>query len=314
MSALGLFDKTLGIMYNRRMSNMTDGKKALAAGEFDTAEKKLYKALEKRPDDSELWWCMMLCKCRFKNDDELEAGVKQKFAEAASAGKSVPPTPFDTTYCKNALSYATSTRRRDFVDRVNAELSELWREKSGKAYRPAKITQKRIYTQSDFLRVATYVAIALAAVGAGLAVFGVYDVSSVPLWAGFIVFILMSVTAAGLWYFTKRAGGDAKYAVGILTAVFFAACAALLFVGWITANKPVVQISAAMVVIVALVGIVRMAFKRRRGKTDRSGGSGGKKSASAPRAEYDRQAVAQAQKKHKHEKKQSTGDYEDSFD
>ena len=114
------------------MSNLTDGKKALAAGEFDAAEKKLLKALDKRPDDSRLWWALFLCRRQCRDDGELSASLAAEFERAADDGERPPRLPFDDTACKNALAFDRDGRNRSVVEKIQNELSELWQAKRGK--------------------------------------------------------------------------------------------------------------------------------------------------------------------------------------
>ncbi len=248
------------------MSNLTDGKKALAAGDFSTAEKKLLKALDRRPDDGELWWTLMLCKCECRNDGELEKSVKAQFVECARSGGKAPSTPFESTYCKNALAYETGTRRREFVKKINAELFELWRAERGTGLKTAAVKPKRKpVDKCAVIRGCMYAAIAAATVGGMLGVYSVYAQSRWAMYVGFITFIVFAVASAALRYAVIRTGGNAKGALPLMISVFAFVCVSVLIGGLTTDNRIVVFISAAVLVMILLFATVGRVFMPKRG-------------------------------------------------
>lgn len=274
------------------MSNLTEGKKALAAGEFDVAEKKLIKALDHRPDDSELWWALMLCKCAFKNDDELVAAVKQKYEIAADEGLSPPPTPFDTSYCKNALKYATSTKRRDFVDKLSGELSDIWEKKRGKALKAPK-TNIKARSKKDNLAVAAYSCVGIAAVGGGIAAYAIFAHATWALWTGFGLLIMFIMAAFILRSRLKKSSGSLN-AIDVAMIIMFIAMGVAFMVGGLKRDmNSVVILSIAVLVTAILVGGYRIACilniggkKKKRKKSDKRG-----------KAKYDRSNAVAAKNK-----------------
>ena len=138
------------------MSNLTDGKNALAAGDFATAEIKLGKALDTHPDDG-----------------ELEEKLFAEFTDAARKGAPEPPLPFNDAYCQNALRYEKGTKRRDFVQSLVGRLDGIWiaaRGRSIKSVRMPKRSAPKARKKRDVKSILTY-ALSSAALVAGLAGF-----------------------------------------------------------------------------------------------------------------------------------------------
>ena len=292
------------------MSNLTDGKKALVAGDFATAEKKLIKALDHRPDDSELWWSLMLCKCGFKTDAELETAVKAKY-ESADADDPPPPTPFDTSYCKNALKYATNSKRKDFVERVSAELSDIWQAKGGKALKAPK-TNIKTYTRRDYLGIATYASTCVAAIGSGLAAYALFEHATWALWTGFALLIVFAAAAFVLRSFFFKAGGNPKAADIALIAVIAATGVVVLVAGIVIGSKSVIILAAAILVLAALIGCYRFLGGR---KTNAKGTARKKTKGQNTKAAYDRSFVAAANDNNKKSVKKGTAHvYKDEDD
>lgn len=311
-------------MYNIAMSNLTDGKKALAAGEFATAEKKLLKALDLKPDDSELWWCLMLCRYGYTDDAALTAGLKAEFIKAADAGDNIPETPFDSTYCKNALLYSRDGKRRAFTERVNAELSELWREKTGRAV-VLKVKEQKLVTRADVLSRCCYAAIAPAAIGAVMTVFGAF---TVKLWAAVLGAVL---TVAGLVvmlllrYKARKAGKTPKGVFAAMFTVLAFICIGLYVSGLITANAHALRAAFAALVITAIAAcaLLFMRTRRRARETHASARTASaKRGGQGKKAAYDRsyfsaatadeRSVKKAAKKSLTEVKKN--EYQDTFD
>lgn len=193
-------------LYTLSMSNYTDGKRSLAAGEFDAAEQKLLKALDRRPDDGGLWWALFLCKQRCRDDGELRSSLAAEFERAADGGLPPPELPFDTTPCKNALGFDRDGRHRKFVGELHKELSDLWLSKRGrplKGYKPAGEYRSR--QRGAALGAATYLFAALAAFGAGLIVYGVSAAARWALWTGAVLFVLSTAAAVAVRHALKNA-------------------------------------------------------------------------------------------------------------
>ncbi len=293
------------------MSNLTDGKKALAAGEFDVAEKKLIKALDRRPDDSELWWALMLCKFGFRNDAELESAVKAKYERAAENGDAPPPTPFDTSYCKNALKYAASSKRRDFVERVSAELNALWQSKRGKTLKAPK-TDIKTFTVRDKFRAALYTAITASAVGGGMGAYAIFEHETWALWTGFIILIVFSMTAFFIRrHLVKKYGEQLKLADILFISMFAAVGIAVLVSGAVVGSRSVLILGIAVLVLAALLGGYRIiASKPPRSAAARKSGVNAR--ANAGKADGDRNNIASPSRKIKREKSQN--EYQDKDD
>lgn len=265
----------------------------MAAGDFALAEKKLLKALDRRPDDGELWWSLMLCKCGIKSDGELESAVKQKYESAE--GNNPPPTPFDTSYCKNALKYSVSPKRKEFVERVSAELSEIWQAKGGKALKAPR-TNVKTFTRRDCLGVTVSAATAVAAVGGALGAYAVFEHATWALWTGFALLILFSFAAFFLRGAYVKHGGAHKIVDIALVAVFAATGAALLAAGVYIGSRSVIMLAAAILVMAALVAGYRFIGGGKRKDESGKRSARGKSDASNKRAAYDRANVIAAPK------------------
>lgn len=252
----------------------------------------------------------MLCKCGFKSDDELIAAVKQKYESAADEGLPPPPTPFDTSYCKNALRYATSTKRRDFVDRVSGELSDIWQEKCGKALKAPK-TNVKVRTKKDNVGIAMYSSLGVAAVGGALSAYAIFEHATWALWSGFALLIMFSMAAFILRSTFKKSGGSIKIIDIAFVVMFFAVGIALMIGGYVRGMKSVVILAIAITVMAILVGGYRIACLFN---------VGGKKSANGRttkgnKAAYDRSNVAaKGQNKNNKVKKEVKDVYKDEDD
>ncbi len=251
------------------MSNYTDGKKALSVGDFSKAEAKLFKALDNRPDDGELWWAVMLCKCRCRNDDELISSLKASFTAAARENRPVPSTPFESTYCKNALRFERGGKRLEFVSSLNAELSEIWAAECGKPLKvkpPKKV--KNIKSAHDGIGKAeiykylAYGAGGVSAVGGVLAVYSIFALARWALWSGFIVFLVFAAASIVFRRLAKRAGGNAKYALALVVGVFAAVCVGLLVAGIVRHNRDVIIFSASVLVIIVMACSFNLTYKK----------------------------------------------------
>lgn len=299
-----MLDNECAALYNFRMSNMTDGKKALAAGDFELARKKLTKALDNRPNDGELWWALMLCKYGWKNDEEMECDLTEQFTRAARSGAAAPSTPFDSAYCKNALAYSVGNKRRDMVARINSKLSGIWQEERGKKLRltEPKVKQNRSGTISLYA-VFTYLILLSEAVGAGVAAYGVYFYATTAQAIGLTVF---AACAAG-WLIIGRVsngkGEKVKGAYALGTAVLLLGGIALATVGF-AASSRVALIFAAIAVCAAALAVT-VKFTLPRGNGAKNGDTGGKKKHDNAR----RRAV-----KINKDDMGRVNDYEDTFD
>lgn len=283
------------------MSNLTDGKKALAAGNFSTAEKKLLKALDKHPDDGELWWAVMLCKFGYRNDGELESAVKAQFRECARSGEKAPSTPFESSYCKNALAYERGTRRREFVERLNGELAELWRAERGTTVKMTKPKPRRKpVDKCAVMRGCMYAAIALATVGGMLGGYSVYAQSRWAMYVGFITFMVFAVVSAALRYVVMRAGGSVKGALPLMVALFAFVCLFVLIGGLMNDNRVAVFGAAAVLVMILLFATVGRVFMPKRDGKEKRRAGGGK---TERKNDYDRSnALVEIDKNNKREK------------
>lgn len=306
------------------MSNLTDGKKALAAGDFGVAEKKLYKALDNHPDDGELWWAIMLCKYGYRNDGELADAVRMKFVDCARAGIKPPQTALDSTYCKNALNFEKGTKRREFVERLNAELSELWQQERGtkiKLFAPKP--KRKAVGKLEIMRAFMFTAIALLAVGGLIGVYSIYAESRWAMYVGFILFIICAITAAGLRIAIKRAGGNVRYTLLIIVVIFAFTCVAVFIGGLQTGSKATMYIAGAAVVMIVLFAGIEQFTNRDDAKSKRKDRARGR---TEQKSEYDRSqvtyvpryngksATSENNKNNKSNKERKNEEFEDVYD
>lgn len=247
------------------MSNYTDGKKALAAGEFDVAQKKLVKALDNRPDDSELWWLLMLCKFGFRNDDELKTAVRAKYEQAAETDAQPPQTPFDTSYCKNALKYATTQKRSEFVSNFCAELSEIWKQKRGKALKAPK-TAVKPRAAHDVSKILLYVFIALAFASGAIGAYALFSHTTWALWTGFISLIVFSAAAFIVRSRVAKRKGVPIFADIAFISVFAALGVAVIVAGAVIDSNSVLILGIAVLVLAALIAVYRFVGGRTKDK------------------------------------------------
>jgi len=234
------------------MSNMTDGKKALALGEFEAAERKLMKALDAHPDKGELWWLLMLCKSECRDDAELERVLKARFSQAAENGEAVPSTPFDSMYCKNAVKYAASEKYSEYIKRVNAELSEIWRAARGREVKLAAVKPKKHTDKTRVIRALVYAALIFAACFGGVGIVGAAIVSNVMRTLGFIVFGISVAAAVALYAAAKRSGSKPRAAFAVLVGEVIVFAIALAAVGLILAERAYL-IAGGVILAVSLV-------------------------------------------------------------
>lgn len=289
------------------MSNLTEGKKALADGEFVKAENKLLKALDNRPDDSELWWSLMLCKFRFKSDDELKAELCARYESAAKSGEAAPESPFDSQYCKNALRYAINTKRRGFIDGVNAELSAIWERERGKPLHIKKTPDYKPPKHIDYKKIVKPIAYAFAAAGAVLMVFALFLAVSTALTAGAIVFYVFATIGSCMNYLQKREARGARAALVSRVIIFIGLD--VLVLGIFYGVTLAIWLSAVVVGLTVLYMSLSRTLDRINKRVIEKQGNG-KKSA---RPDYDRKNVAQAPVQ-KNKKEPKVSDYEDKFD
>lgn len=308
------------------MSNLTDGKKALAAGKFAIAETKLIKALDAKPDDSELWWCLMLCRSGYSCDAALVEGLKEKVENAAKEGGKFPDTPFSSPYCQNALKYAADGKRRAFIDRVNAELTELWREKTGKTV-ALKTKEKKLAEKHVVYSRFCYAVLALAAVGAVVTVYGVLKNAVLITAVGAILFAAGIATDTVLRFLAKRAGKAPKGVLVADVALVTVTGIALLVVGMFGGSAATVRVASVMIVGAAVVAATMLFMRTRRraleGRAAR-GNADTRRSGNKYRPEYDRARLAarldkngqNAKKSHKkhNSEDRAENEYKDTFD
>ncbi len=284
----------------------------MAAGEFAVAEKKLFKALDNRPDDSELWWMLMLCKCGLRNDGELVDAVKAKYESAADTPDAPPPqTPFDTSYCKNALKYATTPKRREFVERVMSELSEIWQSKRGKPLKTPK-TKVKPSVKCDVSKIVLYAALAIAAVGGGLGAYALFAHVTWALWTGFILLILFSAAAFGARSRLVKKSHAPLIADILFIAMFAAVGTAITVAGAAVGSTSILILGIALLALAALLGVYRgLSGKSRPSGQPRENGKSG-----PARPSYDRANVKSSAKSETKNAKRSNNrnDYKDQDD
>ncbi len=291
----------------------------MANGDFALARKKLMKALDNRPDDGDLWWAVMLCNCGFRTDSELEAAVKEKFTAAAEGNEPAPPSPFDTSYCKNALMFAKNTKHRDFVDRVNAELSEIWLQKRGRSLKLSRVKVKKPMSRAGVLRCLTYAASGISAVGGVLAVYAIFAHATWALWSGFSILIAFTAAAVILRAYAQRYGTVPAFSAGLLIIMYTLVGTGLIIAGAVVSMKSVVILGAATVIAAAFIGLYRTLGGKRGDsrKTRIKRGSANSASGKPSRADYDRRNAVKPksknEKKWKEEGDRSNG-YKDTFD
>lgn len=301
------------------MSNFTDGKKALASGDFELAQDKFTKAMDVRAHDSELWWAVMLCKFKWRNDDELYAAVKQKFRAAAESGQSRPSTPFETSYCKNALLFDKTGRRAEFIEQLMREVAAEWLSIRGK---PLKLTIKSARSSADRLNVCTIIAFTVAIIGAVLAVVGIMIASKPLFWVGIGVFIAFAVVTTGLRFAVKKAGGNIRAAGALIIILAAMLCIVMLVIGLFYAVTTLVIIATVVLVIIAVGGAFNMAYKTRERRPTTRGARNSKRETAREKhgargetlQKDGRAAAYKAVEAIKKEKRKMTDDYEDSFD
>lgn len=279
------------------MSNLTDGKKALAAGEFDAAEKKLLKALDKRPDDSRLWWALFLCRRQCRDDGELSASLAAEFERAADGGERPPHLPFDDTACKNALAFDRDGRNRSVVEQIQNELSELWQAKRGKPLKARRTASAyRPVDRASVLGGASYLIVLAVAVGAALIVYAVSTAARWALWTGAAVFVTSTVAMLAVRFLLKRAGGENKLAFGLTLGVYGVFAFALVIVGMFTGLTYASFIGGGVLAVLVTFLFFKV-FRVGKDKQPRGGNSG-------------RQSPAREKKP----KAERPSDYTDDFD
>ncbi|MCH5350613.1 MAG: hypothetical protein J1F39_01415 [Clostridiales bacterium] len=290
------------------MSNKTEGKKALEAGDFTLAEEKLIKALEFHPDDSELWWAMMLCKSELRSDAELRASVTAEFKRAAEAGEGIPKPPFDTPYCKNALRYETDGRKRKFIQKLYDELNELWFSVRGKNPSLRAPREKKLPDIGKILIGFEYGAIALIAVGVWLVCYALLVYKVWALWTGFAVLVVFALAAFILVRVMGKFGVKTDNASVALFTVIVLSALSLLTVGILRKYQMVIIMASVVLAIAAAIGIYRL-FARKKTAPN--------KSDTRDPNELARRARGETKQKHSGGKPAEKGEgneYQDEFD
>lgn len=253
------------------MSNLTDGKTALAAGKFTTAENKLNRALDAHPDNGEIWWALMLCRAECKNDAELKTKLVASFTDAAKSGAPQPATPLDTPYGKNALRYAkgeSGQKRREYVNALVAELDEIWQAERGGKLKIREVkaarTRRKNFSASAAI---VYALLSLCFVLGGLSAYGAFAGLAWLLWTGLGVFVAFEAIAVWIIYRAGRAEKKIPAAVPLaITAgvVFGIAVFATAF----AANNRAALIAAAIIICIAaaVAAFVLMPAKKNGGR------------------------------------------------
>lgn len=245
------------------MSNKTEGKKALEAGDFALAEDKLIKALDYHPDDSELWWAMMLCKSKLSSDAELSAFVISEYKRAAENGESAPKTPLDTSYCKNALRYETDGRIRKKVQRIYDEVNELWLSVRGKSLSLRAPREKKLPDIGKILSVVEYVSIAMIAVGVWFVCYALLIYKVWALWTGFAVLVAFALAAFILVRVMNKLGVKTDNVSVALFTVIVLSALSLLVVGILRKYQMVVIMASVVLAIAAAIGLYKL-FTRKK--------------------------------------------------
>ena len=254
------------------MSNKTDGKKALEAGDFTAAEEKLLKALKFHPDDSELWWAMMLCKSGLRSDAELCERVKADFARAASAGENPPETPFGTSYCKNALRYETGGKKRGFIKKLYDDLSDMWFSVRGKKLHAPVPREKKLPDVEKILTGIAYGAIALIAVGVWLVCYALIVWKVWALWTGFAIIVASALTAFILMRVLKKYGVESERPTTALFTVIVLSALALLTVGIIRRYRLIIIMASVVIAIAAAIGLYKLFSSKSAAKKNSGAG------------------------------------------
>ena len=210
------------------MSNFTDGKNYLAAGDFTSAAGKLEKALDAHPADGRIWWALMLCKAECKTEAELEKKLIREYTAAAESNGKPPENPVNGAYGKNALRYAPSDKYQSFATALNVKLGEIWQSYGGKPLKTGReIKREQVRsskrgganksTSGGTTVIAFYAIVAAATVCGVLASVGIGVASKGLLWTGFALFAALLIVAAGFIVATNRAGK--KIRGGTVTAL-----------------------------------------------------------------------------------------------
>lgn len=247
------------------MSNKTDGKKALEAGDYLTAEQKILKALDNHPDDSELWWSMMLIKSGFKNDAELASAVRDRFAAAAENGGGVPETPFDTNYCRNALRYEEGGRKRTFIKNLYAELNAIWLAARGKKLKAPIPREKKIPDVASIFTAVEYAVVFLMVIGVWLVCYALLTYKTWALWTGFALVVVFALAAFILLRVLKKVGGGTGSVTVVLFTAIVLSALALLIVGVYCGYALITVMAGVVLAIAAAFGLYKL-FARRRAR------------------------------------------------
>lgn len=306
------------------MSNLTDGKKALRDGDFKTAELKLLKALDNHPDDGELWWSVMLCKSGYRSDAELSDAVKKMFIAAAKTDGRVPPTPFESPYCKNALRYERDGRRAEYIKSLYSELEPVWLEYTHKHLpSPVSVKPMRTHTRAEVrynvLSALTYIGIAVALCFGILGVYGLYVSAAWAMWTGFVGLGACIAASFAARHAAVKAGGRVKASAALIVTVLTAVSFAVLGVGVIAGNRTASIIGGAALGIILAFAVTKIFMKARGNgggnKSTASKSSNEKNAAVSSRDPYLLARAARGDKGVKPNKNKGVeNDYQDEFD
>lgn len=295
------------------MSNLTDGKTALAAGKFTTAENKFNRALDARPDDGEIWWALMLCRAECRNDAEFSNKLKAAFAAAAKSGAPQPATPLDTPYGRNALRYAkgeSGQKRRGYVNALTAELNTIWQTERGDRlkFKNVKTVKQAVKPKSlSASAVTVYVLIVLCFVQGGVSAYAAFAQTTWLFWVGAGVFV--ACEAAAVWLIYRSASNGTKIVAAIPLAIIAGITFGIaVFATAFAVNNRVALTAAAVVICIAaaIAAFKLLPAKKGRGQARRA--RGGKKEAT------ERAERAEKTERPKLEREKKTDDYRDDFD
>lgn len=247
------------------MSNLTDGKKALANGDFELAEKKLLKAIDLKPDNADLWWALALCSAGCRNDGELAESVKAEYERSAERGNKKPPkTTLDGEYVKNAICYEKNGKHAEFVEKLNAELEALWKDRTGKAV-SLKVKRKKYTSLATIHGRIGYVAVLFYAMFALSLLWALAVVNVAVIVVSIIGVAVTLILAIAFALSAKKKGKPTKAVGGLLFAVSTIASIAMIVVGALNGSKAVQTTATVLLVVTVIVGLCGVMTKVRRG-------------------------------------------------
>ena len=291
------------------MSNLTDGKAALAAGKFTTAENKFNRALDAHPDDGEIWWALMLCRAECRNDAEFSSKLKTAFTAAARNGAPQPATPLDTPYGKNALRYAkgeSGQKRREYVSALTAELNTIWQTERGDKlkFKNVKTVKQAKPKRSSAAAVTVYALIGLCFVLGGVSAYAAFAKTTWLFWVGTGVFV--ACEAAAVWLIYRSSSNGIKIAAAIPLAIIAGLTFGIaVFATAFAVNDRVALIAAAVAICLAaaIAAFKLLPAKKERGQARRA--RGGNKEPTE---------MAEKKERPKLERDKKADDYSDDFD